>query len=100
MNALIKKAIGVALEVSNVPDDLKADRRDICATCINHVDNEKCGKCGCYTEIKAGMDYNRNPARRFRIEKTHCPEGFWPYIDSEGVRHENDFILADFYNKN
>jgi hypothetical protein len=34
------------------------------------------------------------------LKKTHCPEGFWPYIDTEGVRHENDFILADFYNKN
>ncbi len=100
MNTIIKKAIGAALEVSNVPDDLKAARLAVCATCINHVDNEKCGKCGCYTEIKAGMDYNRNPAMRFRVEKTHCPEGFWPYIDSESVRHESDFVLADYYNKN
>lgn len=100
MNTIIKKAIGAALEVKNVPEELKADRRGVCATCVYHVNNEKCGQCGCYTEIKSGMDYNRNPARRFRIEKTHCPEGFWPYIDTEGVRHENDKILADYYNKN
>lgn len=100
MNEFIKKAIGAALEISNVPEELKADRRGVCATCEFHVDNEKCGKCGCYTEIKSGMDYNRNPARMFRIEKTHCPEGFWPYLDTEGVRHENDKILADYYNKN
>lgn len=100
MNALIKKAIGAALEVKNVPEDLKSDRQGVCASCKFHVDNEKCGQCGCYTEIKSGMDYNRNPARMFRIEKTHCPEGKWPYIDTEGVRHENDLILADFYNKN
>lgn len=99
MNKAIKFIINAALMESYVSEALKAKRESVCATCEFHDHVElKCGVCGCYTDIKAGMDYNKNPKRNFAVEKTHCPKGKWPYIQ-DNIEYPSDAEIADIYNK-
>jgi hypothetical protein len=66
-------------------ESVKNLRMNICKSCPNY--NEKkdtCTVCGCLMKIKTGLLTNRNP-KKLRIEKTHCPEGFWN--DKETVNH-------------
>lgn len=93
---VFKQLIGAVLEVSKVPEHIEIKRLAICDKC--HIRTEdKCRACGCYIELKAPMNYNRNPKNGFKIEKTHCPFGMWPFIDEEGKEHENDLEIVKFY---
>lgn len=91
-----KQLIGAILEEGEVPQAIKESRESVCDGCEFKKD-DKCTICGCYIELKAAMDMNRNPKKWFRIEKTHCPLGKWPFIDEHGVRHELDFEVAEYY---
>lgn len=93
---IFKHLIGAALEVSKVPEHIEAKRLAICNGC--QLRNEdKCSGCGCYIELKAPMNYNRNPKKGFQVEKTHCPFGMWPFIDEWGNEHQNDHEIVKFY---
>lgn len=96
---LIKTLIDAALVESYVDEEIKAARQAVCGTCTAHNHSDlKCNVCGCYTDIKSGMEYNKNPKKGFRVERTHCPSGFWPYkIDN--IWHDNDAEIAEYYNK-
>lgn len=62
-------------------------RLAICNGCPNYDKEEKrCKVCTCFMEVKAKLEYNRNPFE-FRIEKTHCPEGRWGEEDKEIANH-------------
>lgn len=64
MNKLIQKLIKASLAESFVSEDIAKERLAICAKCpLLEVD--KCSVCGCYVELKAYMDYNKNPKKRF-----------------------------------
>lgn len=96
---MIKQLIQGFLEEGFASPELKAKRLDKCNTCpFLNPKKRKCKKCGCYVDLKAGLDKNKNPKKLFRIEKTHCPGGFWPYIDENGREWPNDKKLAVFYN--
>ena len=91
-----KKFIGAVLRVERTTDEIEAQRLAICGKC-RQLKGDKCAVCGCYVELKAPMDKNKNPKAFMRIEKTHCPLGKWPYIDEEGNRHETDKEVANYY---
>jgi len=74
-------------------------RLEACNTC-EFRDDDKCSLCGCFIEIKAKMDKNKNPKNFFKVEKTHCKKGKWAFIDDAGVLHKSDLEIANFYNKN
>ena len=93
---IFKQLIGAILEEGPAPDHIAEMRMAVCDGC-EFRNNDKCTICGCYTELKATMDMNRNPKKGFRIEKTHCPKGKWPFIDENGERHELDFEVAEYY---
>ena len=78
---------GVLVEKYHNDIKLEKARIDKCNNCIYRV-NDTCGVCGCFFEIKAKMEFNKNPKKLFRVEKTHCPEGFW-----------DDKEIADYYKK-
>lgn len=99
MNTFFKSLIGAVLEVKETLPEIKNDRIAKCETC-DYRKEDKCGVCGCFYELKAEMDFNKNPKKGFRIEKTHCPEGFWPYLNDEGLRVESDLEIAQYYNNN
>lgn len=90
MNILIKKGIELALKVEPLDnEELEQFRMETCKSCEHYnKDNDKCGVCGCFMEIKTGLKYNRNPKKLGRIEITHCPEGKW-----------NDVRTANAYRK-
>lgn len=100
MNPIIKKIISSTLKVSLVDENIAKERLAICQKPCKFLKNESCSVCGCVVEIKSTMDYNKNPKKFGRIEKTHCPKGKWPFIDDKGVRHENDLVLAEHYKNN
>lgn len=91
---MIKKIIKEVLKVAPVDEETQKWRYDICKSCehFSGFDNEhenqndKCGICKCYMEIKTGLKYNRNPKKGFRMEETHCPMGKW-----------NDTAIANLY---
>ena len=94
---LIKLAIDATLNEGYVSEELKNMRMVVCRGCEYYdPTDDKCMKCGCYTDIKAGMDYNRNPKKMMRIEKTHCPMGKWPYTDN-GILYPSDEQIARHY---
>lgn len=97
MNTLLKKVLHFALEVKKTTPEIKEKRIQTCTNC-EFRRGENCGICGCYYELKAGMDYNRNPFDTMKIEKTHCPKGKWAWVDESGIEHENDQEIADYYN--
>lgn len=99
MNDILKAIVGAVLEEGKTTDEIRNDRIAICNNC-DFRKGEKCGVCGCFYELKAEMDFNKNPKKMFRVEKTHCPEGFWPYLTSEGVRMESDIEIAQYYSIN
>lgn len=90
---IIKKV----LAESFVSEDIMNKRLDICRGCKSLV-NDKCVECGCYVELKAAMDYNRNPKKLMRMEKTHCHRGKWVGIDeATGKEYKNDKDIANYY---
>ena len=95
MNVL-KQLIGAILEEGEAPEEIRDSRLAICYTC-EFRKQDKCTVCGCFIELKANMDMNRNPKKGFRVEKTHCPKGKWPFIDEKGTRHQIDFEVAEYY---
>lgn len=91
-----RSLIGKALVVEKTTDQIATERELICRGCKKY-DGDKCGVCGCFVELKAPMDKNKNPKAFFRVEKTHCPLGKWPYLDEDGNRHESDIEIANYY---
>lgn len=50
----------------NTTDDMKKNRLEICDNCEFFIrDHKRCGKCGCFVEVKA------------KWESNHCPVGKW-----------------------
>lgn len=96
MNILIKKGIELALKVEPLDDKiLENERLDTCKKCENYdINNDKCGVCGCYMEIKVGLKYNRNPKKGGRIEITHCPMGKWNDIETANVYRKIDGLSS------
>ena len=93
---ILKSIIKSALKEKFTTEEIRDKRLGKCKTCPNLI-NEKCILCGCFVEIKAELDYHKNPKKFFRIEKTHCEDGKWPFIDDDGNEHENDLELANYY---
>ena len=96
--SILKNIIEAALVESFTTDEVRRIREKTCSTCDRlDPENLKCLECGCYTDIKAGMDYNKNPKKGFRVEKTHCPLGKWAHF-TDGIVHPNDKEIAGHYN--
>lgn len=93
---LVNVIIRGALSVKETTEEIAKLRQSICKDC-NKNDEGVCAKCGCILEIKTTLDYNRNPKKLGRIEKTHCPLGKWPFIDDDGYKHFNDKALVLHY---
>lgn len=94
-----KTLIKAFLQEEKAEESIREERLKRCFAPCLWRDEDKCIACGCFVELKAGMDKNRNPKALFRIEKTHCPRGKWPYIDEEGNYHDNDIEIANYYRK-
>lgn len=58
-------------------------RMSICQACEHRNDN-KCGVCGCFLDLKTKSATNFNP-KRMAYEVTHCPLGRWD--DEEIANH-------------
>ncbi len=66
--------------------ELTAFRLSVCQGCGDfYKEDQTCGLCGCFMDIKAELKTNINPRKR-RLETTHCPAGKW-----------NDKETANFY---
>lgn len=99
MNGLIKKLIKSALAEGFVTDEIARARMQVCAGCPRQK-ADKCTVCGCFIELKAPMDYNKNPKKGLRVEKTHCPLGKWPGIDdTTGEPYLTDKAITNYYRK-
>lgn len=99
MKQLIKKLVRAALAESFVPEEIAEARLEVCKTCPK-LKVDKCLVCGCFVDLKAYMDYNKNPKEKLRVEKTHCPLGKWQGFDEvTGGIYENDKEIANFYRK-
>lgn len=92
---MIKEIIKAVLVEKFIDDETAKKRINICEVCPYKVDDE-CGVCGCFYELKAEMEYNKNPKKFFRLEKTHCPNGFWN--DTETANHYRQLDGLDLIN--
>jgi len=94
--SILKSIIKAALNEKFTTEAISEKRLAKCETCEFRKD-DTCTACKCFIDLKAEMDYNRNPLKGFRIEKTHCVKGKWPFLDDEGKEHENDLEIANYY---
>jgi len=82
---------GVLLEEELTDESVIEFRKKKCSTCpYFRRDNETCMACGCFLEVKWYMLFNKNPAKLFRVEETHCVKGFWNDRDLANIYHERD----------
>ena len=90
MGGIIQRLAKVLLAVKeHKSESITKTRLAICAVCPNYdEEKKKCRVCGCFMEVKATLEQNRNPSAKGRIEITHCPEGRWG---------EQDKKIANFY---
>lgn len=69
--------IVLSVEKHNLPE-LTAFRMNTCKRCDKfESEDETCGVCGCFMDVKTELFSNINPTVLGRIEITHCPLGKW-----------------------
>lgn len=70
---------------------LEAKRKGVCeenaGSCFD-AEGRRCNHCTCPIDAKAGLLFNKNSRKWFRIELTHCPLGKW-----------DDKDIANYYRK-
>ena len=77
VNKILKLAAAKALPIDYVTPDVTDWRMSVCRACSYlDAENMKCGKCGCFVEVKTTCRTNWNP-KKLRMEFTHCPLGKW-----------------------
>jgi hypothetical protein len=98
---LIKSLIRSIVSIEHVSEVQKKERLATCTDCpkrkIKNNGDEVCTECGCFIDLKAPLKTNKNPKKLMRFEITHCPLGKWKYLDNEGVWHENDKEVANYF---
>lgn len=90
LNEVKKLAAGIAIVQDHVSGKVAKTRYEICLKCPNRKpENDTCGICGCYLDLKTKAYSNRTKERPFG-EITHCPIGNWGDIEIA-----NYYRLAD-----
>lgn len=87
---ILKAAAKTVLEISEVDDATKAERRAVCDACqFRDIESDRCKICKCYLAVKTGCAENWNP-KKMRVEVTHCPNGFWNDTDTANYYRQLD----------
>lgn len=86
---VMKSIVGSILVEKYTTQEIADKRISVCETCSKRQ-GDKCGICGCFYELKAEMEFNKNPKKFFRIEETHCPLGKWGDVEIANRYREKD----------
>ena len=92
----MSSVIGTLIGRKMAPESLVSERLERCETCPFLAKNGRCTKCTCPVKDKAKYATIFHP-RFMREILTHCPMGYWPYLDQAGIYHETDRDLVLLY---